>query len=500
MVIERRDSAWRVRPASGGLVTALSPVLRDSGGTWVGWGGTLDTDAVDPNSLLTDPSAALGFNLQAVVLTAEERDRFYEGFANEVIWPLFHTLDERCNFDPVYWEAYGRVNAKCAEVVAQTAAPDSFIWVHDYHFMPLGQCLRERGARQSIGFFLHIPFPPLEIFLKLPWRLELLRSFLAYDIIGFQTLRDRRNFLQCVHNQISDVSAASRGREVLLQFEGRRIHVGAFPISIDFADFAEHAGSAKVEDRYLRLKSELNGRKMMLGLDRLDYTKGIPMRLRAFGRLLRERPEFHRQVRLVQIVIPSRESIPSYKQLKAEVEELVGEINGEFTDPGWVPVHYSFRSLSRDELLAFYRVADVGLVTPLNDGMNLVAKEYCASQIDDRGVLVLSEFAGAAAELKSAILVNPYDIVGMSQAMATALTMPEEEVRERMLALRSTVHRNDVHRWVQLFLDAARSVQSERVRFNRSTVGNGSQRRRAPDRTRSAAGEEKSVSPRSRVQ
>jgi len=490
-VIERREGSWRTRPASGGLVTALSPVLRDSGGTWVGWGGTLEEDEVDPDPLLQGESADAGFTLKSVVLSQEEHDRFYLGFSNEVIWPLFHTLDERCNFAPAYWDAYKRVNEKFAAVVRDTIARDSFIWVHDYHFMLLGHQMRALGVKQSIGFFLHIPFPPLEIFLKLPWRLELLTAMLAYDIIGFQTLRDRRNFIHCVRALQRSASASGRGRDVVISTRERNVHAGVFPISIDFREFAEHAASPKVVERVRRLRTELDGRQMLLGLDRLDYTKGIPMRLRAFRRLLRNHPELHRKIRFVQIVIPSREVIPSYRQLKAEVEELVGEINGEFTDPGWVPVHYTFRSLSRDELLAYYRLADVGVVTPLNDGMNLVAKEYCAANVEEQGVLVLSEFAGAAAELRrAAVLVNPYDIVGMAEAMVHAIGMPSEERKARMARLRRTIQQHDVHHWVRQFLDAAKSVQvlPPRAQRHRANGRNGSgprrKRLRAPERTR----------------
>lgn len=473
VVIERHRGEWRTRPASGGLVTAMAPVLRDRGGTWVGWAGTLTDDKVDPDELLKAESGRAGFDLKGVVLSQDEHDSFYLGFSNEVIWPLFHSLDERCNFSPAYWDAYLSVNARFARAVREGAPPDSFLWVHDYHFMPLGEELRKLGMHQAIGFFLHIPFPPLEILLKLPWRQELLAAMCAYDIIGFQALRDRRNFVHAVRALMPALRVTGRGQYLSVAASDRNVRVGAFPISIDYMEFAREAASPKVDECVARLSEELENRKLLLGVDRLDYTKGIPMRLRAYRELLQRYPEFRRKVRFFQLVVPSRETIPSYKQLKAEIEELVGEINGEFTEGGWVPVHYAFRSVSREELLSYYRLADVAVVTPLNDGMNLVAKEFCASNISERGVLVLSEFAGAAAELRrGALLVNPYDIVGMADAMAQAMKMPESERETRMSGLRKSIQRSDVHRWVQRFLDAATTIERPRRRGRRPDRAN----------------------------
>lgn len=456
-VVECNEGTWSVQSASGGLVSALAPVLKERGGTWVGWSGAVESDDVDVASLLAKWRDQRGFDLRPVCITAKDRDNFYAGFSNEIIWPLFHSLDEGCNFDPEYWKAYTRVNRKFAETVCEVASRKvSFLWIHDYHLMLLGDRLRAMGVRERLGFFLHIPFPPLDIFLKLPWRFQLIRAMMAYDTIGFQTLRDRRNFTQCVRALQRDVGISGRGRLQTIVTPNRRIRVGAFPISIDYRGFAEDATSAEVETHLANIQAELAGRKMLLGLDRLDYTKGITPRLKAFRRLLERSPDLREKVRFVQVVVPSRTDIPSYRHQKEAIEELVGEINGKFSTPGWVPVHYTYRSMSRAELLANYRAADVALVTPLNDGMNLVAKEYCAANVEETGVLVLSEFAGAAAELhRGAILVNPYDVEGTADAIVQAIHMPEEERRARMSRLRRVIRQNDIGRWVDQFLAAS---------------------------------------------
>ncbi len=457
VVCEREGEAWTTRPASGGLVTAVTPVLQQRGGTWVGWGGTLKEDDVNVAELLAGEGRRDGYDLAPVVLTRDERDKFYNGFSNEIIWPLFHSLGERCNFDPAYWEAYETVNwrfARAAHDVIPT--DDSFVWVHDYHLMLLGEQLRSLGVSDPIGFFLHIPFPAPDIYLKLPWRFELLRGLLSFDTVGFQTLRDRRNFIQCARILQPEATVTGRGRVQTITTRSHAVRVGTFPISIDYEDFATRAATPAVCSRVESVENELEDRKILLGIDRLDYTKGIPTRLKAFRRVLQLHPHLRRKVRLVQIVVPSRVMIPSYQRLKEEIDELVGEINGRYTEAGWVPVHYSFRSVEPDELLAYYRVAAVALVTPLNDGMNLVAKEYCASNIHERGVLILSEFAGAAAELRpDALLVNPYDIVGMADAIVEALGMPLDERKARMQRLRRTIQRNDIGRWLHQYLAAA---------------------------------------------
>jgi trehalose 6-phosphate synthase len=306
----------------------------------------------------------------------------------------------------------------------------------------------------AIGFFLHIPFPPLDIFLKLPWRFQILRALLAYDVIGFQTLRDRRNFVQCVRALLKDVAVQGKGQVIAAQVGGRLVRAGVFPIGIDFQEFAQQAASRAVSEAAWYFHEAFANRTIVFSVDRLDYTKGIPQKLAAFRRALMRYPELRERVTLVQVIVPSREDIPEYGELKAEIERLVGEINGQFTRAAWVPIHYMYQSLPRVELLAYYRASEIALITPLKDGMNLVAKEYCACSLED-GALILSEFAGAAAQLqRDALLVNPYDVEGVAAAIHRAWTMPPEERRARMRNLRRAIRERDIFWWVDSFLRA----------------------------------------------
>lgn len=456
VVFEREDGALRSRPGSGGLVTALAPVLRGRGGTWVGWSGLPDSDQEDVEQVLNDASQPSGYALHAVPLTSEDLDLYYHGFSNEILWPLFHDLQSQCNFDPAYWHAYRSVNKTFADHVAAIAQSDDFIWIHDYHLMLVASALRERSVKNPMGFFLHIPFPSPDIFLKLPWRFQILNAMLDFDLIGFQTMRDKRNFVECVHMLLPKVPARNIGGFHLLRHADRNVRAGAFPISIDFGEFERRAMSKEVAESAWYIHEALPDRQIILGIDRLDYTKGIPSRLEAFRNALRRHPDMLQNITLVQIVVPSRVDIPKYNDLKVEIERLVSEINGEFTRSGWVPIHYIFRHLTRGELLGYYRTAEIALITPIKDGMNLVAKEYIACNIERNGVLILSEFAGAVAQLhRDALLVNPYDIDGMSDALYQAFTMTSEERRSRMRRLRATVKRHNIYRWVESYLEAA---------------------------------------------
>ncbi|MEW6220925.1 MAG: trehalose-6-phosphate synthase [Thermodesulfobacteriota bacterium] len=445
---------WTVKPGAGGLVTALVPVLRHRGGIWIGWSGLTGEEPDLPD--LTSASRKVGYRLDMVHLTGEEQRLFYHGFANEVIWPLFHDLQTRCNFQPEYWYQYLAVNRKFAGAVADTSRPGDYVWIHDYHLMGVAQALKTLGVERQTGFFLHIPFPPVDIFLKLPWREQILQGLLDYDLIGFQTMRDRRNFVHCIQHIAPEARVHGRGAVVSLAIGSRQVRVGGFPISIDYEWFAAKAGSRQVADRAWYLHEELPDRQIILGVDRLDYTKGIPQRLEAFRTALARYPELHGKVTLVQVVVPSREGIPEYQALKARIEQMVGEINGRFTRGGWIPIQYLYRSLSQEELLAYYRAAEIALVTPLKDGMNLVAKEFCACSLEESGVLILSEFAGAAAELqRGALLVNPHDIEGVAATIRDAVQMPAAERTGRMRRLRETVRRHTIFRWVDSFLQAA---------------------------------------------
>jgi trehalose 6-phosphate synthase len=462
VTIEQVEGHWHSRPGSGGLVTALTPVLRRRGGLWIGWPGVIEEHSLDAAAMLAEAGAAAGFNFYPVQLSQEERDEFYYGFSNEIIWPLFHDLHTRCNFEPAYWAAYRSVNCKFARAVKENLRSDDFIWVHDYHLMHVARELREVGVRQKIGFFLHIPFPPPEIFVKLPWRFDVLQALLEFDVLGFQTQSHRRNFTQCIRSVMPGISVRGRGRIVKARMPHHEVQIGVFPISIDFDEFADTAASPQVTARAQQVREEFEGCKIVLGVDRLDYTKGIPERLQAFADAFERYPDLRRRVTLVQVVVPSRTAIDEYQGLKAEIEKLVGEINGKFTVPGWAPVHYVFRSLERTELTAFYRAADVLAVTSLRDGMNLVAKEYCACRVKDDGVLILSEFAGTAAMMhRGALLVNPHDRVGMADAIYNALMMERNEQRTRMRGLRYGVRKRDVFWWLDTFLDAAHEQESD---------------------------------------
>jgi trehalose 6-phosphate synthase len=324
--------------------------------------------------------------------------------------------------------------------------------VHDYHLMLVGGFLREQRLKCRLGFFLHIPFPPLDIFEKLPWRSEILQALFEFDVIGLQTPRDQRNLASCVRRFLPDIELHRSHEQLNAQIAGRNVLVGSFPIGIDFKEFSHAAGQPEVAQRAAEIRRNVVGRQIVLGVDRLDYTKGVPERLKAFQHLLATHEDMHRQITLVQIIVPSRENIPEYQGLKTEIEMLISQINGDYGDSGWVPIHYIHRPLERVDLLAHYRIADIALVTPLKDGMNLVAKEFCAAQAGDQGVLILSEFAGAANQLQNgAILVNPYDIEDVADALHQAFRMNAKERKTRMRKLRRKVRQEDVFRWCAKF-------------------------------------------------
>ena len=455
--IKNRAGHPRLSRSSGGLATALDSVWRGQHGVWIGWAGAA-ADSVTADALLQKAARGRLYSFKPVTISRDEVSKFYSGFANEIIWPLFHDMASRCDFDPEYWEVYQRVNRRFAQITAEIATAKDMIWAHDYHLMLMGRYLREAGSPAHAGFFLHIPFPAPDMFEKLPWRKAILRALLQYHLLGFQTDRDRYNFLSCLERILPETST-SRGdfdnfNNVVL--DGRHTRVGTFPISIAFEEFASHAASHEVETAATQFRHEMTNKFLVLGVDRMDYTKGIPERLKAFRILLRRFPELRHRVTLLQVVVPSREDIPNYKELRREVELLVSQINGEFTEAGWVPIHYMHRSLTRKQLLTYYRAADILLVTSLKDGMNLVAKEFCAAQVDERGVVIISEFTGAAAELQhGAIVINPYDLAGIAEAIHRACVMPVEEKRSRMRLLRDIVRTYNVQSWADAFLSAA---------------------------------------------
>ncbi|RRA48114.1 trehalose-6-phosphate synthase [Acidipila sp. EB88] len=457
---EKGEKGLHAKQSSGGLVTALEPLLQEHGGIWVGSAGT-EQDPEHQKQMREELSVLARqhhYRYEPITLTLEEQAKFYEGFSNEIIWPLFHDLQSRCNFDPSYWEFYLQVNAKFAECVNKISKRNSLIWINDYQLMQVAPLLRKKLPKATLVFFLHIPFPPPDIYEKLPWGRQVLESLLSHTLIGLQTARDVRNFIACLSAFLPKISVTrAAGGHRMVQFDGRRTVVGAFPISIDFEDFERGSDSDDVRRRASTLRAQQrNDMVTILGIDRLDYTKGIPERLKAFALFLRQHPELHRKTSLIQIVVPSRESIPGYQVLKAEIERLVTQVNGEFAEPGWVPINYIHRALPRTELLALYRTSRVAFITPLKDGMNLVAKEYIACRHENDGVLILSEFAGAATELKvGSLLVNPYDQSAVANALAEAVTMDEAEQRRRMTRLRNQVRKANLATWLETFMAQA---------------------------------------------
>jgi trehalose 6-phosphate synthase/phosphatase len=449
---------WQTKPGSGGLVAAIAPIMKKQGGLWIGWPGKTVTEDMDIENLLRGAKRDFGCTFKAVPLTAKEVAGFCYGFANEILWPLFHDLQSRCYFAPGYWKVYRNVNRKFAEVVYRNSCENDHIWVHDYHLIGVGRELRRLGLTSKVAYFLHIPFPPLDLFLKLPWCFQILNALLAYDLVGFQTQRDKRNFVQCVRAMSKDVLVRGEDKVSTAKVDQRDVRIGSFPISIDFDEFALMAESTEVDRRVaeiqVNLGSETNRRTLLLGVDRLDYIKGIPEKLAAFRNTLQRFPRLRNKISLIQIVVPSRMNIPKYRDLKLDIDRMVSDINGKYAQTDWVPIHYIFRSVDRTELIALYRAADIALITPLKDGMNLVAKEYCAANVTENGVLILSEFAGAAAQLRAdALLVNPYDIEEVADIIAAACDMPLAERRRRMQILRKKVRKYDIYRWVDSFLN-----------------------------------------------
>ena len=453
IVVEREGSNLSVHPGSGGLVAALVPALKRLGGIWIGWPGAVENESGDLDALLEEYGRKQGYEIAGVPLTPADYKLFYEGFCNQIIWPLFHDLQSLCNFQPEYWKVSLKVEQQFADVVQSRLEHDDLIWVHDYHLLGLGKTLLDRGIENKVAFFLHIPFPPPDIFLKLPWRKEVLTALLHYDVIGLQTTRDVKNFSDCVSALLPEARQRHLPRQSRVELDGRSCKIGVFPIGIDYDDFAEAAAQPDIARRIAELRKTYAGQQFLLGVDRLDYTKGIPYRLRAYARALERHPDLHKKVVLLQLIVPSREMVPQYQDLKAEIELLVAQINGKFTQPGWVPIQHIFRHVERQELLAWYRAADVALVTSLKDGMNLVCKEYCACQVEGNGVLVLSEFAGASEQLgRWAVLVNPYDIELVADAIELAVMMTPQERRPAMEKLRANIREQNVHWWANEFL------------------------------------------------
>jgi trehalose 6-phosphate synthase len=439
------DGGRRWKRSPGGLVTALEPMLRARDGAWVGWPGVPDVEV--------EPLVEDGLQLHPVNLTAEEVENYYEGFSNGTLWPLYHDVVAPPVFHRHWWQAYVTVNERFAEYTAKVAAKNATVWIQDYQLQLMPGMLRELRPDLKIGFFLHIPMPPVELFMQLPWRTRIVEGLLGADVIGFHTSGGVRNFRWLATRLAGAGTVRNKTNEVTV---GRRtIKLGAFPISIDSKHLDELSRTDAVQKRAAQIREDLgNPQKIILGVDRLDYTKGIDVRLRAFHELLQEDRVKVEDTVMIQLATPSRERVEHYQRMRDDIELAVGRMNGEYANIGHPAVHYLHQSLPRDELAAFFVAADVMLVTPLRDGMNLVAKEYVACRSDLGGVLVLSEFAGAAVEMTSALLVNPHDTDGVKETLYAALTMESQESKKRMRTLRKQVLSHDVDRWARSFLSA----------------------------------------------
>lgn len=467
---ERRPEGTRLRRSAGGLVAALEPALQARGGVWVGWTGGASDERHPPGRLALPAAGRITY--RAVPLSAHEIALFYGGFANGTIWPLFHYFVARTQIDGATWRAYERVNERFARAAAEASDEESLVWVHDYQLLRVPHHLRRIARGRRIAFFLHIPFPAADVFRVLPWSRPLMQGILAADLVGVHIPSYAEHFLTCAERLLG--CEVDRGAGIV-RFEGRDVSVQAHPISIDVAQVERLA--AQLEPDAARPEGELV--RDIVGVDRLDYTKGIHERLLAIEALLERHPEYRQRIAFTQVLVPSRERVAEYSQLKRDIDETVGRINGRFSERGWSPIRYLVRSLPPPELVALYRQADVALVTPLRDGMNLVAKEYVAAQLEDDGVLILSELAGAADELQEALLVNPFDIDEVAEALHRALSMPADERRARMSALRHRVRSNDVQAWVGRFLDAAEHA-AERARATVASPADAVRRALAP--------------------
>lgn len=445
---------WRKSP--GGLVSALEPVMRHHDGAWIGWHGA-------PEEKLR-PFTHEGLYLVPVRLSQDDVRQYYEGFSNATLWPLYHDVVAHPEFHREWWDAYVRVNQRFADQAARIAAEGAVVWVHDYQLQLVPTMLRQQRPDLNIGFFLHIPFPPTELFQQLPWRRQILEGLLGADLVGFQLPGAAQNFVRLVRQRVG----YKTHRDTVYLDDGRVVRAKSYPISIDAAGFEELARSEPVVRRAAEIRASLGNPKwVLLGVDRLDYTKGLRQRLRAFSELISDGDVDVSEAVFVQIATPSRERLEEYRRLRDDIDRLVGRINGDLGEIGQQPIQYLHASYPQEEMAAFYCAADIMVVTPLRDGMNLVAKEYVACRYENTGALVLSEFAGAAAELKQSYRVNPYDINGMKSALLQAIGASERTASRRMRAMRKTVNEHDIEAWAGKFLGDLDEVQAPHTKKTR---------------------------------
>jgi trehalose 6-phosphate synthase len=454
VVSNRVARAKSDEPAAGGLAAALLPMVRDSGAIWVGSSGHAG-DATQTRDSFAKIEALGTGALATVDMPAKHYLGYYEGFANSALWPALHSRPDLIHVTADHYGSYREVNAFMARALLRFNKPDAMFWVQDYHFLVLGAEMRRIGIDRPLGFFLHTPWADRRTMAAVPHHAELVREMLAYDLIGFQTVEDRQNFEDYLRIELGLTAV-----DGTIATEWGWTQLATFPIGIDVEEFAARATKAVARPEVLRLRASLQGAKLVLGVDRLDYSKGLANRVRAFEHLLENEPELKRAVALLQVAVPTRGNIRAYRELKAELAALVSDVNGHHGEVDWVPIRYLNKAFSQLTLAGFYRTAHVGLVTPLHDGMNLVAKEYVAAQNPfDPGVLVLSSFAGAARELDAALLVNPHDIDGMAHQIKTALAMKAEERRERWQSMVTKLKRSTVQSWFADFLHCLGEVR-----------------------------------------
>ncbi|MCW3808054.1 bifunctional alpha,alpha-trehalose-phosphate synthase (UDP-forming)/trehalose-phosphatase [Plebeiibacterium marinum] len=452
----------------GGLATGMKSIYKDYGGTWIGWPG-IDSDTISNDKMEAIDNLFIEEKCASVHLNSEEIHLFYEGFSNRTIWPLFHYFTQFADFNQEDWETYKAVNQKFADAAIETMDDGDAVWVHDYQLLLVPEMIKSKKPNVTIGFFLHIPFPSYEVFRMLPWRKEIIKGMLGADLIGFHTYDYERHFFSCVRRLFGYEISFNQ-----IHIEERIIIADSFPMGIDYEKFLKSA--QEVGMKSITEKSELHkeldkyflsspDRKLILSIDRLDYTKGIPNRLKAFARFLEKYPEFRQKVTLIMLAVPSRGQVDHYQQLKKEVDELVGQINGAYGSINYTPIWYFYRSLPFNNLIELYSSCDVALITPVRDGMNLVAKEYVASRINNTGALILSEMAGVAKEMGEALLINPVDDEEMADCIHQALTMPVDEQKSRMSFMKERIQRYDVFKWANEFIKSLKKAESIQTDF-----------------------------------
>lgn len=459
--ISYNDNKIDYRDTEGGLATGLNSVYKTGDNLWIGWPGA-EVNKNDEAQIIQDLGQQ---NLFPVFLDKREINDYYEGFSNETIWPLFHYFPSYSLYNPEHWDTYQTVNQKFADAILKFATNDDIIWIHDYQLLLVPEMIRQKLPDVTIGFFLHIPFPSFELFRNLPWRKELLNGVLGADVVGFHTYDDVRHFMSATSRILNLNTVANE-----IQIEDRTVIADAFPISIDYQKYRQLADNVTTKRNERKLKQLINHNKLLISIDRLDYSKGIIHRLKAYDLLFQRHPELQGKITMIQLVVPSRDNVPQYKELKETMNTIISDINGRYSTFSWQPIQHFYRSFPIHLLSALYKTADVALVTPLRDGMNLVSKEYIASKVNHKGVLILSEMAGASRELSDALMVNPNDIWDFAEKIYQAINMPEDEQKRRMMSMQQTVSRFDIFTWVDNFMDKLEEVKEHQKAMSARTI------------------------------